>query len=122
MRISSPESLLGHPSLGALFETLLVNEIKSMSTTFDHEPGFYHWRTNGGAEVDLIIDHNGILFPIEFKCSTQAHKNDLTGINAFRKAYGDTHTIGPGLIVYAGDDFWPIDENAYALPWNWMLI
>ena len=36
MRISSQEALLGHPSLGALFETLIVNEIKNGKQISSH--------------------------------------------------------------------------------------
>ena len=120
MRITSKETLLGHPQRGALFETLGVNDIVGMASVMREQPAFHHWRTNGGAEVDLILEINGTLFPIEFKCATSVSKNDLRGINAFSKDYGHIEKIAPGLVIYAGEYFRQISETAYALPWNWV--
>ena len=121
MRISSIEALLGHPNLGALFETLCVNEIMSMSNLLTTQPGFYHWRTSSGVEVDLILEIDGTLFPIEFKCRTSVGKRDAKGIDAFRETYEGTCKIAPGLVIYAGDYFMKISETTYALPWNWVV-
>ena len=121
MRISSDEALLGHPQLGALFETLCVNEIKSITNALGTKPNLYHWRTNGGAEVDLILEINGKLFPIEFKCKTSLSKRDTQGIQAFRKTYEGQKAIAPGLVVYAGDYFMALSEDVYALPWHWVV-
>jgi predicted AAA+ superfamily ATPase len=121
MRISSSEALLGHPSLGALFETFCVNQIKTLANTFSTAPYLYHWRTNGGAEVDLILERDNQLFPIEFKCKTILTKRDTQGLQAFRKTYGDHQTIMPGLVVYAGDCFMALSESVYALPWHWVI-
>jgi len=120
MRISSSQSLLGHPQLGALFETFCVNEIKNIISTFDTKPWLYHWRSNGGAEVDLILEIDNKLFPIEFKCKTSLSKRDAQGIQAFFKTYADHKQIAPGLIIYAGDYFIKLSENVYGLPWNWL--
>ena len=121
MRISSSEALLGHPSLGALFETFCVHQIRSLVNTLGTRPYLYHWRTNGGAEVDLILERDGQLFPIEFKCKTSLTRRDAQGLQAFRKTYEGHQNIAPGLVVYAGDYFMALSENVYALPWQWVI-
>ncbi len=79
----------------------------------------YHWRTNGGAEVDLIIALDNKLFPIEIKMQTTLNKYDARGLKAFRQAYATKGPqIMPGLIIYAGTDCYRIDEHTIALPWN----
>lgn len=120
MRISSSQALLGHPQLGALFETLCVNEIRNAIATLNTRPNLYHWRTAGGAEVDLILEIDNKLFPIEFKCKTALSKRDAQGMEAFRKTYEKHKHIAPGLIIYAGDYFMPLGETTYAIPWNWV--
>ncbi len=121
MRISSHEALLGHPSLGALFETYCLNQIQAFAKSLNLQPHFYHWRSNGGAEVDLILERDGCLFPLEFKCKTALTKRDAQGIQAFRKTYQEQQRIAPGLVMYAGDYFIRLSEDVYALPWNWLL-
>ncbi len=116
-RISSPDALAVSPVLGAMFETWVANEILRQTITLNMPPQAYHWRTAGGAEVDLVLDRDGKLYPIEVKCKTNLTKHDTRGIRAFRETY-EKSRIMTGLIVYAGKDCYRIDRNTIALPWN----
>ncbi|AQQ72089.1 hypothetical protein SMSP2_02469 [Limihaloglobus sulfuriphilus] len=116
-RISSHRSLLGHPIAGALFETAVVSEIRKLSTTLAMPPQFYHWRTAGGAEVDLIMERDGSLFPVEIKMTSNPGKKHLSGINAFRRTYPKL-SIAPGLVICPCEKFVQISQTDYALPWD----
>ncbi|MBX9786327.1 MAG: DUF4143 domain-containing protein [Alphaproteobacteria bacterium] len=116
-RIPSPLALASHPNLGHLFESYCINLISTLCTTLSPAPKLYHWRTNGGAEVDLILDYNGCLYPIEIKCKTSAAKKDARGIIAFTETYPHT-TIAPGIVLYTGDYPLHLTENCIAIPWN----
>jgi predicted AAA+ superfamily ATPase len=63
-RISSLEALGVSPMLGAMFETWAVNEVLRQCITLTVPPRAYHWRTGGGAEVDLILERDGKLYPM----------------------------------------------------------
>ena len=52
-----------------------------------YEPQLYHWRTNGGAEIDLLLEIDNIFYPIEIKCKAQLSKHDTAGIMAFIATY-----------------------------------
>ena len=116
-KIDSPESLSVHPKLGAIFETWVVNWIHQQFATMATAPNSYHWRTSGGAEVDLILEKSGKLFPIEIKCKTNLTKADLSGLKAFRQTYSQQE-VQPGLIVYAGSEVYQLDEHTLAVPWT----
>lgn len=116
-KIESPESLAVSPRLGAIFETWVVNYIHQQFATLSVPPNSYHWRTAAGAEVDLILEINGKLYPIEIKCKTHLTKSDLTGITAFRKTYPESE-IMPALVIYAGVEPFLLDEQTIAIPWN----
>jgi hypothetical protein len=116
-RISSPEGVAAHPNLGALFESWVVNYIYRQFVHLPLDPHAYHWRTHGGAEVDLILEMNGKLYPIEIKCKTNVSKQDASGIKAFRETY-PRQNVMPGLIVYCGNECFAVDEDVIALPWN----
>lgn len=73
--------------------------------------------TGGGAEVDLILDYNGYLYPIEIKCKTSVSKKDARGLKAFYETYPNAR-VAPGLILYTGDYPLKIDPNIIAVPWN----
>jgi predicted AAA+ superfamily ATPase len=75
LRISSPETLGAYPNLEALFETFVHNQIKAASTMLGVAPQIYHWRSNGGAEVDLVLERDGWFYPIEIKLRSYQENN-----------------------------------------------
>lgn len=116
-KINSPDSLAINPRLGAIFETWVINWIHQQFATMSSYPNCYHWRTSGGAEVDLVLEWNEKLFPIEIKCKTNLTKTDLTGLKAFRETYPKI-PIQPALIIYAGSEIYQLDNKAIAIPWT----
>lgn len=116
-RITSSEALLSAPFLGALFESFGVNNIYRQFGSMDVPPYAYHWRTSSGAEVDLVLERDGKLYPIEFKCKTTVTKKDIRGIHAFRETYPKKE-IMPAVVIYAGTSAFLVDEKVVAIPWN----
>lgn len=116
-RISSPQALAVSPLLGPLFETWQVNTINRMAQQLPTPPQLYHWRTSGGAEVDLIMERDGRLFPVEFKAKSHPGLNDTRGLRAFRETYG-TDKVAPGLLIHAGHEIYQLDRHTLAIPWN----
>ena len=45
------------------FETALAGDFIKQAVVLPTRPIFYHWRSAGGAEVDLILERDGILYP-----------------------------------------------------------
>ena len=116
LRLSSPDSLLASPMRGAIFETFVSGEIRKQMFPFAGGAGHYHWRTNGGAEVDNVIEYGGKLHPFEVKCKDHLNAYDLRGVKALRETYGDM--VGDGAIIYAGREVYRLDDRMLAIPWN----
>ncbi len=114
--ISTPAALGGHPMIGALFETAVIGEIRKLLSIVP-AAGMYHWRSHSKAEVDLILERNGILYPIEIKLTSNPAKKDTTGITVFRKTYPKLK-IARGLVVCPCEKFIKISETDYAIPWD----
>ncbi len=119
-RISSPDALASHPMLGALFESFITVNFLKLSQLLSVPPYAYHFRAHSGAEVDLILERDGKLYPIEIKCKGQLNKHDAKGIKVFRETMTSA-SIMPGLIIYAGNECYELDENIFAIPWNAMF-
>ena len=115
--ISSPTVLAGHPMLGALFETAVFAEIRKQSALMSPQPQLYHWRSAGGAEVDLLLERDGKLFPVEVKVKSQPSRRDARGIKALRDSY-PAMDVQPGLIIAPTQKFLQLSERDYAMPWN----
>lgn len=115
--ISTPTVLAGHPLWGALFETAVVNEIHKQCSTLSVKPNLFHWRSAGNAEVDLILERDGIFFPVEIKAKSRPNGNDARGIGAFRKTYPHL-TIANGLVVAPSESMYQVSEHDYVMPWD----
>ncbi len=116
-RITDPNRIAGHPLQGRIIETWVLTEIFKICSAWNTAPGFYHYRSAGGAEVDLILELNGRLYPIEVKSKSHPSKKDARGIQSFREAFPDEN-IANGLLVCAASTPYRISENVLALPWH----
>jgi len=116
-QISSPRALGSHPLLGAVFETAMVCEIIKQAATLPARPAFYHWRSAGGAEVDLLLERDGTLYPIEIKLTANPTRRTASGILAFRAAHPD-RKLANGMVLCAVEEPRWIADEVLALPWN----
>ena len=117
MMLTVPASLGGNPLLGALFETAMMHEIRKQNACLPGSGALYHWRSGGGAEVDLLLERNGILYPFEIKMTANPSRRDASGIEAFRGSYPHLR-VGKGVIICATERPYWITEEVAAIPWN----
>ncbi len=115
--VSTARALAGHPLTGALFESAVVGEIRKLSATIPAPPNLYHWRSHGGAEVDVILERDGRFHPVEIKLNSNPGRGALRGIRAFRETYTRLD-IAPGLIICPADEGRRIGERDALLPWD----
>jgi len=115
--ISTPKAIGGHPLWGAIFETAVAAELRKQTAFLSPTPNFYHWRAYSGAEVDIILEYNGIFHPIEIKAKTNPSRRDTMGISAFRKRYSQIK-IAKGLVIAPCSGIIQLSEYDYAIPWD----
>jgi len=102
------------PMGSALMENLVVAELFKTSLHRGDEPAMYFWRTAAGSEVDLIIETQAGLVPIEIKASSTARPEMAKGIQAFRRDFGDR--AARGFVIYPGPSTLPLGDGVLALP------
>ena len=117
LAISTPKAVADHPAWGALFETAVYGEVRKAASLMSPPPVVHHWRTRGGAKVDLVLERDGVLFPIEVKASSQPSRRDTSGLNAFRKTYPRVK-VAPGLVIAPCAGLLRLSEDDWALPWD----
>ena len=95
LHLQSVNDLLAHPVMGHSWEAMVIEEIlrglNSLGISYD----YYYYRTSGGAEVDLILDGEFGLLPIEIKYGQKVNLRELRGINDFIKE----HKCRYGLVI-----------------------
>lgn len=82
-RLAAP--ILPHtPEFGHAFEHFAVLETFREASNRGRDYGFYYYRTEGGAEVDLIVEKNPEeILAIEIKSRDRIDKSDLNGLFSF---------------------------------------
>jgi len=68
--IRDPKILDVHPMRGHSWENFIVESLMERIDRMHHGAKFGYWRTHAGAEVDLIVEINGRIIPIEVKLHT----------------------------------------------------
>jgi predicted AAA+ superfamily ATPase len=86
--------------IGNLFEHLMLQLIRSEFQARDEEIRLSTYRTEGGGEVDLIVERKGTVFAIEIKATKKVGQGDLRGLKSFAAFYGRPHTA---LVIYMGE-------------------
>ncbi|MFO1294203.1 MAG: ATP-binding protein [Rubrivivax sp.] len=89
-----------HPMRGALFENLCIAEYGKY-LRHRGEPGTpYFWRDNIGNEVDLLIERDGVLWPVEFKSGATFQGAWLQPLQTWQR-HAAAATQGQPLLVSA---------------------
>ena len=69
LNINDLDSLNSHPIRGASWETFVMEDILRREALANPHGVAHYWRTAGGAEVDLLLEHDNQLHAIEIKTS-----------------------------------------------------
>ncbi len=115
MGLHSPEPLRRGPMIGPLFETMVVSE---WVKTFYHRgerPELFYWRSKLGMEVDLIIDRNGRLYPMEIKSTATLLPGHVEALLKWKDLAGKTAT--QGLVIANIEQLWNY-KGLRALSWE----
>lgn len=109
----SPKTLMNGAMGGAMLETFVVGEMLKRCWNIGHVPRFYFYRDKTGAEIDLLIEHDGILDPIEIKKSTNPMPSD---IKAFQKVKGLGIELGNGAVICPAEKALPLTDGVVVFP------
>ncbi len=104
--------LLRSPRRGASWEGLLVEQAIAGERQKGTDSRFWFYRTQAGAEIDLIVDRGEERIGYEFKCATSTGRADASGLLA---GLADG-VVTRGLVVYAGSRRYPLTEKIEAVP------
>jgi predicted AAA+ superfamily ATPase len=102
---------------GMLFETLIFTQILHSAHAQDLPIRISSYRTEGDAEIDLIVEINKTTYAIEVKSATKIAKINKRSFESFRNFYGNKFVA---IVCYAGSEEKMIDDIE-VLPWQKML-
>lgn len=96
-RIRSAEELEHGPFAGAMAETWAFGQLLRRIHNAGKTPNLSYYRDANCAEVDFLWEDGDTIYPMEVKCSSSPHLNDLKGCKAI--PLGKTTKLGGGLVL-----------------------
>jgi predicted AAA+ superfamily ATPase len=108
----------GHVLTGAYLENLVLMDLHVWSDTRIEPAELFYWRTTSGEEVDLVVETDNRLLPIEIRASSRPGIGDAKNLRAFRSEYGPR--ARSGLLLHTGTALKWIAPDVLAVPW-WRL-
>lgn len=112
---SSSQVAMNGAMSGSLFENFVISEIiKSYYNSGHDSKDIYFYRDKDKKEIDLIIEKDNILYPIEIKKSAQPTIDMAKSLSVLHKIPGKT--VGQGCILCQCDKMHYLSDNVAALP------
>lgn len=116
----TPETLANGAMSGAMWETFVISEIlKSYANRgidYRYQVSYYRGRdrSRSEGEIDLIIEENGILYPIEIKKGTSVTADEASAFQVLDKV--PEKKRGPGAIICSCPQPGSLRENLFQIP------
>lgn len=110
---TSPEVLMNGAMAGAFFESWCVAEILKSYVNAGETPNFYYYRDKDKNEIDLVIERNGKIYPVEFKKAATVSKAD---VKHFNKLADSKTPVGTGALISLYPDSILIKDTVKTIP------
>jgi len=121
-RWTSPEVIMHGAMAGAFFETFVAAEIIKSYANAGREAPIWYYRDKDQKEIDILIEENGALYPIEIKKTAAPNASDAAAfnvLNANKNANKNLHIAAGGLVCTA-PSLSIIGKDLFCIPWHYI--
>lgn len=116
-RWSNAQTLESGAMAGAIFENWVIVELLKSWWHNGLAAPFYHYRDTEKREIDLLIEHDGRLWPVEIKKTASPNVHDIRAFNVLRSTGAP---VGRGTLICMLAEPLPLDRDNEALPAAWL--
>ncbi|MCL1833030.1 MAG: ATP-binding protein [Leptospirales bacterium] len=110
---NTPETLENGAFSGAILETYVVSEILKSYWHNGQSPAIYFYRDKDKREVDIILEENGKLYPLEVKQKTNPNAADTKNFSVLSQFKKE---VAPGGVLCLAPTHLPLGEKDYTIP------
>ncbi len=111
--IRNRNQLINHPTVGSSFEAFVSEElIKGVQTLDTARVGYYYFRTRNGAEIDLILEGDFGVLPIEIKFGSITKRRQIQALIAFV----EKNDLPLGIVINNSERVEMITEKVIQIP------
>jgi hypothetical protein len=99
---------------GAILESYVVSEILKSYWHNGIRPNIYYYRDSDKREIDVILEENGILYPIEIKKKSNPTVADTKSFAVIENLLGQKR--GEGAVICMADTHLPLTDKDNIVP------
>ena len=112
-RWNTPETLETGAKSGEILETFVVAEILKSYLHNGRRANISFYRDKDKKEIDIILEENGTVYPVEIKKKTNPDNKDIKNFDVLKKA---NIQVGEGAVVCLAPTHLPLTENVNIIP------
>ncbi len=110
---SSPETLEAGAMSGAILETYVFAEILKSWWHKGKTPQIYYYRDRDGQEIDFLLIHDRVVYPVEVKKAISPKSEWLKSFAALNQL---KIKIDSGAVICLAKDVIPLEKNVSTIP------
>ena len=117
LHIVTLDHLLTHPRMGNSWEGFVTEHIIRSLTMMGQAFEYSYYRTAGGAEVDLVLESDFGVVPIEIKYTQAAGNRDVRNLKEFMREFGSPI----GIMVTNDTRVSLLTEHIVSVPFQYLV-
>ena len=110
---SSPETMEAGAMGGAFMENFVVSEIWKSYLNAGLEPPLYYYRDHDAKEIDLVVEADGALHPIEIKKTASPNRTMVKNFGVLDRS---SVPRGMGAVICAAEKVGALDGETLVIP------
>jgi predicted AAA+ superfamily ATPase len=114
---NTPEVLEKGAKSGEILETFVFSEILKSYWHNGRKPAISFYRDKEKKEIDIIMEENGKVYPIEIKKKSNPDKKDIKNFDVLQKA---GLSVGEGAVICLASTHLPLSENVNIIPVSYL--
>jgi predicted AAA+ superfamily ATPase len=100
--IRTAEQMETHPLRGNIFEALIISELVKSRLNQGEKPDLSFWRDSNGNEIDVVVEVENGLMPIEIKSGKTLTGDSFAGLEKWCALAGDKAMLPS--VIYGGNE------------------
>lgn len=105
--------LMNGAASGHFFENYVVGELLRNNAYGESKVSMTYYRDANQKEIDVIVEENGRIHPIEIKKTSNPDKKLIRTFDVLKKSDSE---VGTGLVICMAERVFPIDANNIMIP------
>jgi len=114
LHLRDQDDLMAHPRMGQSWESMVIETLLRGMSSAGADVHAYHYRTGAGAEIDLVLEGEFGVLPVEIKHGGRVDTRSLRALRDFVTERGCRY----GIVISNDEAVRQLDDQLIGLPFS----